>query len=84
MAHFEEVSKETDGIYQASSHDQRTQVTLGNRHAIIRIMMKNQFIYIQIGITEMEKTIRLVFRERGVNDIQHTMKSRKFCFHPIC
>ena len=55
MAHFEEVSKETNGIYQASSHDQRTQVTLGNRHAIIRIMMKNQFIYIQIGITEMEK-----------------------------
>ena len=43
MAHFEEVNKETDGICQASSHDQRTQVTLGKRHAKIHIMMKNRF-----------------------------------------
>ena len=56
MAHFEAVNKETDGIYQTSSHDQRTQVTLGNRHAIIHIMMKNQFIYIQIEMTELIKS----------------------------
>ena len=55
MAHFGEVNKETDGICQASSHDQGTQVTLGKRHAIIHIMMKNRFIYIQIGITEMKE-----------------------------
>ena len=55
MAHFEEVNKKTNGICQASSDDQRTEVTLGNRHAKIHKMMKNRFIYIKIGMTEMIK-----------------------------